>query len=104
MSRYKYLKLNYVQSMIQIVTIDNRTLDWIIGEIEKMVPTCKVYRGGDFTRIEELQGNEKRLGAWIIQVLCKQGWEPYAGTGPIDGTVWHHLRYSYATHELSPIN
>ena len=100
MSRYKYLKLNYVHNMIQICTTDYHTLDAVIEEIVKIVPTCRVYRGGDFNRIEALMGMEKKIGAWIIQILCKQGWEPYAGTGPIDGSVWHHLRYRFDTHEF----
>jgi hypothetical protein len=104
MSRYKYLKLNYVHNMIQIFTTDNKTVDWVVGEIEKMVPSCRVYKGAEYTRIDELKGIEKKIGAWVIQILCKQGWEPFTGTGPFNGTFWHHLRYRYDTHELSPLN
>jgi hypothetical protein len=104
MSRYKYLKLNYVHNMLQIFSSDSKTLDWIVGEIGKIVPSCKVYKGAEYTRIDALEGMEKKIGAWVIQILCKQGWEPYAGTGPFDGTLWHHLRYRYDTGELSPLN
>jgi hypothetical protein len=100
MSGYKYIKLNYMHSMIQIITADHKTMDWVIGEIQKNAPACRVYRGGELTRIDDLEGDEKKIGAWVIRVLCKEGWQPYAGTGPIDGTVWHHLRYRYDTHEF----
>ncbi len=100
MSGYKYLKLNYMHDMIQIITADYITLDWLLEEIGKIAPASKVCRGIDMTRIEELKGAEKKIGAWIIQILCQQGWEPYSGTGPLDGTVWHHLRYRNVTHEF----
>jgi hypothetical protein len=104
MSRYKYLELNYDHNMIQIFATDYITLDWVVREIEKIVPSCKVYKEAGYNRIDELKGIEKKIGAWVIQILCKQGWEPWAGTGPLDGARWHYLRYRYDTGDLSPLD
>jgi hypothetical protein len=100
MSGYKYIKLSYSNDMIEVITTDNGTMGFVIEEIGKIVPTCMVQRRGEYSRIYNLPGNERQIGTWIIQLLCKLGWEPSANTGPIDRTFWHHLRRRYETHEF----
>ncbi len=100
MSGYRYVKLNTMQGMLQLISADHKTMDWVINEIVKKYPVSKVYRGMEFTRIAISNENEKTIDAWVIQLMCKHGWEPYPGTGPINGVTWHHLRYRYDTHEF----
>jgi hypothetical protein len=100
MSGYKYIKLSYSNNMIQVRTLDNGTLDWVIEEIGKVVPSCMVRRTGELVQIYNLDGKEKQIGTWIIQILCKLGWETCTSTGPIDNTFWHHLKHRYETHEF----
>ena len=100
MSGYKYIKLSYSNNMIQVRTPDNRTMDWVIEEIGKIVPACMVRRVGELVQIYNLNGKEKQIGTWIIQILCKLGWETCTSTGPIDNAFWHHLKHRYETHEF----
>ncbi len=100
MSGYRYLKLNAANGIIQAVTTDEKVMNWFIEEVHKGTPSAQVYRSFELARISIPSGSEKKLCEAVIKHFVKHGWEPYAGTSPIGGMVWRHLRLRYDTHEF----
>jgi hypothetical protein len=82
MKRYHYLRL-YISRKggIFFYCTDPQTVNWIVGEVKKIVPTCSLDSPlTTHNKISQLQDKDGEIGYWLVQMLCLKGWEPFAVT------------------------
>ena len=84
MKRYNYLSLGYGDSAITFKCTDSSTLEWAITEVKKFVPTCEIHEADQTIagetvsyRITRLDNKDHKIGNWLLQKFCQQGWEPF---------------------------
>ena len=103
MGSYKYLEITQIIG-ISVLCTEEATLDWILSEVKRLVPTCKAKTasfGGENWHIsmKKLQSHDQAIMWWIMQQLCRQGWEPFAvhAVGERGDYVYHHFRLAVSS-------
>ena len=83
MSKHEYFVLSYETSptFLQMRSTDRSAIELLISETKQLVPKCDVM---DLTfnaevRIDHLSNQDKKIYIQLLQILCHNGWEPYAG-------------------------
>ena len=108
--RYKYLRVYYDYRGLRVRTPHKEVVEWIMSKVKERVPHAKLEVGeGGYYRVHKLGGRDDAIGNWILEELCKDGWEPFAisiarssniATEQMIGRVEAiHLRFSYHSEE-----
>ena len=101
MKSYRYAELSFRDHDVALYSTDSQVLDWILAEVEKVVTDYRM--SGDQTPLGEkyylylyqIRDRGYRVGWWILQQLCLQGWEPFAVNAKEEGGrtyFFYHLR------------
>jgi len=91
MKTYKYAHIEQFASdcdWLRLNSTDPQVLNWVLAELKKLVPSCRVdWEGKDVSgetyacQINGLKVNREKVSSqvkwWVIRELCKQGWEPF---------------------------
>jgi hypothetical protein len=68
---------------VSLYCTDAKVLENILEGLKRFIPNYKVHTieslSGEtnFWQISELQGQDRKVGAWVLQQLCLHGWEPF---------------------------
>lgn len=88
MKIYNCLCLNISQNGIYIVCTDEDTVQWIAEQIGKLSPNANInslevnkihhlpQTGNLIRSFKQLDGKDYGIGLYLVQQLCKNGWEP----------------------------
>ncbi len=90
MKIYRCLKLNQ-KFGINLWSTDAQTLDFIVDEVKKLVSSCQVhtYRDEPKINLDKLQDRDQEILWRIMELIGKQGWEPFAVYPSTDGSYYH---------------
>lgn len=83
MKSYQYLRFfSAPGSDIYFMCTDQQTEEWILSEVKKLAPDCKlVSHGLGSYQISNLKKLDVEIGYRLTQQLCQKGWEPFAASG-----------------------
>ena len=96
MKTYKYAHIyEYATTdcdWLRLLSTDPQVLNWVLAELKKLVPSCRVeWEAKDVSgetyecMIKDLKVNRQKVSNqvkwWVIRELCKQGWEPFNCVG-----------------------
>ena len=96
MNHYAVFEIGYSHAGLTITSSHIDTLESVLGEVKKLLPSAETYSSGKLTSGERYKvsisdpgGNNFGLAWWIIQHLCDAGWEPFA-------YQWDRPDYTYS--------
>ncbi len=79
MTTYELLGIRIGSSPdIEIVSTDDKVVEWITEQIKKLSPTVKIEKDTNFhLRFYGMKYKQHSIGLWLVQQLCRDGWEPF---------------------------
>jgi hypothetical protein len=90
MSTYELLGIKVGSAPdIEVVSTDDKVVEWITEQIKKMSPNVEIFtESTNLPQVKNLRRKfnkmnyeQNSIGLWLIQQLCRDGWEPFGNIG-----------------------